>query len=81
MSSESDAVSKAQGLYETFQQGNVVLGLVCALEITGELEVLNMSLQSRTQTLDDDDDDDDDDDAFYLWRLSKHPRSPHKQIK
>ncbi len=25
--------------------------------------------------------DDDDDDAFYLWRLSKHPRSPHKQIK
>ncbi len=50
--SESDAASKAQGLYETFQQGNVVLGLVCALEITGELEVLNMSLQSRTQTLD-----------------------------
>ncbi len=28
--SESDAASKAQGLYETFQQGNVVLGLVCA---------------------------------------------------
>ncbi len=50
--SESDAASKAQGLYETFQQRNVVLGLVCALEITGELEVLNMSLQSRTQTLD-----------------------------
>ncbi len=48
----SDAASKAQGLYETFQQGNVFLGLVCALEITGELEVLNMSLQSRTQTLD-----------------------------
>ncbi len=39
-------------MYETFQQGNVVLGLVCALEITGELQVLNMSLQSRTQTLD-----------------------------
>ncbi len=35
--SESDAASKAQGLYETFQQGNVILGLVCALEITGEL--------------------------------------------
>lgn len=50
--SQSDAASKAHGLYETFQQGNVVLGLVCALEITGELEVLNMSLQSRTQTLD-----------------------------
>ena len=50
--SESDAASKAQGLYDTFQQGKVVLGLVCALEITGELEVLNMSLQSRTQTLD-----------------------------
>lgn len=33
--SESDAASKAQGLYETLQQGNVVLGLVCALEITG----------------------------------------------
>ncbi len=27
--SESDAANKAQGLYETFQQGNVVLGLVC----------------------------------------------------
>lgn len=50
--SESDAASKAQRLYETFQQGNVVLGLSCALAITGELEVLNMSLQSRTQTLD-----------------------------
>ncbi len=45
--SESDAASKAQGLYETFQQGNVVLGLVCALEITGELEVLNITM---TQT-------------------------------
>ncbi len=50
--SESDAASKAQGLYETFQQGNVVLGIVCALEITRELEVLNMSLQSSTQNLD-----------------------------
>ncbi len=49
--SESDAASKAQELYETFQQGNV-LGLMFALEITGELEVLNMSLQSRSQTLD-----------------------------
>ncbi len=35
-----------------FQKENVILGIVCALEITGELEVLNMSLQSRTQTLD-----------------------------
>ncbi len=42
--SESNAASKAQGLYETYQQGNVVLGLVCALEITGELEFLYMSL-------------------------------------
>ncbi|RXN36856.1 zinc finger MYM-type 1-like protein [Labeo rohita] len=50
--SQSDAASKAQGLYDTFQQGNVVFGLLCALEITGELEVLNMSLQSTIQTID-----------------------------
>ncbi len=53
--SESDAASKAQGLYETFSAGKCCpwsCVCVCALEITGELEVLNMSLQSRTQTLD-----------------------------
>ena len=43
--------SKAQRLYETFQQGNGVL--VWTLGITGELDILNISLQSRTQTLDD----------------------------
>lgn len=50
--SECETAGEAQGLYETLQQGNVVLGLVCALEITGELDILNMSLQSRTQSLD-----------------------------
>lgn len=50
--SESETAGEAQGLYETLQQGNVVLGLVCALEITGELDILNTSLQSRTQSLD-----------------------------
>lgn len=34
--SESETAGEAQGLYETLQQGNVVLALVCALEITGE---------------------------------------------
>lgn len=35
--SESDAARKGQGLYETFQHGNVVLGLVCPFELTREL--------------------------------------------
>lgn len=43
---------KHKGLYDTFQWGNVVLGLVCALAISRESEVLNMSLQSRIQNLD-----------------------------
>ena len=45
-------VSKAQELYETFPQGNYVLVVVCGLEITGELEILTVSLQSRSQALD-----------------------------
>ena len=48
----SDAASRAQGLYDKFQQGNVVLGLMLALEITEQLETLNVSLQHRTQTID-----------------------------
>lgn len=50
--SASDAAGRAQGLYDKFQQGNVVLGLLLALETTEELETLNVSLQHRTQTVD-----------------------------
>lgn len=50
--SESDTADKAQGLYIRFLQGNVVLGLLCALDTTKGLEALNVSLQSRTQTAD-----------------------------
>lgn len=46
----TDASSKAQGLYEFFPQGNV-LGPLWALKIKGKLDILNMSLQSRTQTI------------------------------
>jgi len=49
---DSDAAGRAQGLYDKFQQGNVVLGLLLALETTEELETLNVSLQRRTQTID-----------------------------
>lgn len=49
---DSDAAGRAQGLYDKFQQGNVVLGLLLALETTEELEILNVSLQCRTKTID-----------------------------
>lgn len=39
-------------MLERFQKGNVVLGLLLALQVTQELECLNKSLQSRTQTID-----------------------------
>ncbi len=44
----SDTANRANGLHDRFQQGNVVLGLLLALEAIEELENLNTSLQSRT---------------------------------
>lgn len=51
-SGKSDSASRANGLLERLQKGNVVLGLLLALEVTEELECLNKSLQSRAQTVD-----------------------------
>lgn len=50
--SQSDAAVKAQGLYNKVLHWNVVLGLLCAVEKTEELEVLNVSLLVRTQSVD-----------------------------
>jgi len=50
-SGKSDSASRANGLLERLQKGNVVLGLLLALEVTEELECLNKALQSRTQTV------------------------------
>ncbi len=47
----SDTANRANGLHDRFQQGNVVIGLLLALEAIEELENLNTSLQSRTQTI------------------------------
>lgn len=47
----TDTANRANGLHDRFQQGNVVLGLLLALETIEELENLNTSLQSRTQTI------------------------------
>lgn len=51
-SGKSDSASRTNGLLERLQKVNVVLGLLLALEVTEELECLNKSLQSRTQTVD-----------------------------
>ncbi|XDV42958.1 hypothetical protein PO909_011521, partial [Leuciscus waleckii] len=47
----SESACRANGLFDRFQKGNVLLGLLLALEVTEELECLNASLQSRTQTV------------------------------
>ena len=50
-SNGSDTVVRANGLLERFQKGKTVLGLLLTLEMIGELECLNKSLQKRTQTI------------------------------
>ncbi|CAM4278148.1 unnamed protein product [Leuciscus chuanchicus] len=49
--SNSGSASRAEGLRVRLQQGNVVLGLLLALDVISELEVLNASLQKNTQTV------------------------------
>ncbi|KAL2101376.1 hypothetical protein ACEWY4_003137 [Coilia grayii] len=49
--SNSESASRAEGLHVRLQQGNVVLGLMLALDVISELEVLNASLQRSTQTV------------------------------
>ncbi|KAE8296869.1 hypothetical protein D5F01_LYC05639 [Larimichthys crocea] len=49
--SSSESASRAEGLHVRLQQGNVVLGLMLALDVISELEVLNASLQKSTQTV------------------------------
>lgn len=49
--SNSESASWAEGLHVRLQQGNVVLGLMLALDVISELEVLNASLQRSTQTV------------------------------
>ena len=49
--SNSESASRAEGLHVRLQQGNVVLGLMLALDVVSELEVLNKSLQKSTQTV------------------------------
>ncbi|KAK0156644.1 hypothetical protein N1851_000120 [Merluccius polli] len=49
--SHSESASRAEGLRVRLQQGNVVLGLLVALEVINELEVLNKALQKKTQTM------------------------------
>lgn len=41
--SNSGSASRAEGLRVRLQQGNVVLGLLLALDVISELEVLNDS--------------------------------------
>ncbi len=45
--SNSESASRAEGLCVRLQQGNVVLGLLLALDVISELEVLNASLQKK----------------------------------
>ncbi len=47
--SNSESASRAEGV--RVQQGNVVLGLLLALDVISELEFLNASLQINTQTV------------------------------
>lgn len=47
----SESASRAEGLRVRLQQGVVVLGLLLALDVISELEVLNASLQKNTQTM------------------------------
>jgi len=49
--SNSGSASRAEGLHVRLQQGNVVLGLLLALDVISELEVLNASLKKNTQTM------------------------------
>ena len=49
--SHSESASRAEGLHVRLQQGKVVLGLLLALDVISELEVLNKSLQKKTQTM------------------------------
>ncbi len=49
--SNSESASRAEGLRVRLQQGNVVLGLLLALDVISELEVLHASLQKNTQTV------------------------------
>ncbi len=49
--SNSESASRAEGLRVRLQQGNVVLGLLLALDVISELEVLHTSLQKNTQTV------------------------------
>jgi len=49
--SNSGSASRAEGLRVRLQQGNVVQGLLLALDVISELEVLNASLQKNTQTV------------------------------
>ena len=45
------SASRAEGLRVRLQKGNVVLGLLLALDVISELEVLNASLQKNTLLL------------------------------
>ncbi len=47
----SESASRAEGLRVRLQQGNVVLGLLLALDVISEQEVLHASLQKNTQTV------------------------------
>ncbi len=49
--SHSESASRAEGLRVRLQQGNVVLGLLLALDVISELEILHASLQKNTQTV------------------------------
>lgn len=48
----SESACRANGQFDRFQNGNVSLALLLALEVIEELECLNASLQSRSQTVD-----------------------------
>ena len=50
-SNGSDTGTRANGLLDRFRKGKTVLGLHLALEVILELETLNKSLQSRTETI------------------------------
>lgn len=50
-SNGSDTGVRANGLRERFEKGKTVLGLLLALEVIGDLECLNKSLQKRTETI------------------------------
>lgn len=48
---DSPSAAIANGLFQQFQRGSTVLGLVMAQAVIGDLECLNCSLQKRTQTI------------------------------